>query len=182
MTVGSDRCCRCKVPSVPGPSVPGECDCSSFTGSWVVDLGVGGWMNVKCLGCVDIQGEYTVGPGSGCIKDYGVVPYCYHPDYPSLWAALVIRLQVVFYDTPIQTWRYQAFVQLEGWYPWGPGHSLSFAGFQSQEYLCSEHVPGSVSPALLGKIGEFHKVIPYSILGKVCSGSMPDEISIWGVG
>jgi hypothetical protein len=173
--MGSDWCCRCLSP----PPWPGDCDCSLFTGSWVVDLGLGGWANLKGGRCEEIQGQYTLDEFSECIKFYSDYPYCYNLDYPYLWSALGIQLSVAIFGTPADRWQYWLVVELLGWYPWDPpGNMLSWADYYSDVYDCAEYAPGTISPDVLTRFSNYHK---YNPSGRSCSGLLPETIAIWQV-
>ena len=173
--MGSDWCCRCLSP----PPLPGDCDCSRFTGSWVVDLGLGGWANLKCGRCQEIQGQYTLDPYADCFKFFSDSPYCYNIDNPILWSGFSLLLRVMIFGTPADRWQYGLDVQLLGWYPWDPpGNILSYASYYGDIYLCEDYAPGSITPDVLSRFSNFHK---YNPSGKSCSGVLPETIVIWQV-
>jgi len=145
----------------------------------VVDLGLGGWANLKCTRCEEIQGQYTLDPYADCFKFFSDSPYCYNIDNPILWSGFSLLLRVMVFGTPADRWQHGLDVQLLGWYPWDPpGNILSYASYYGDIYLCEDYAPGSITPDVLSRFSNFHK---YSPSGKSCSGLLPETIAIWQI-
>jgi hypothetical protein len=173
-----DCCCE---PSYTGCESYNDLLCD--TASWTIDLGAGGWSDVKCSYCDQIAGEYVLEyTGSGCKWDYEELDVCEVAGYEGVKFSIVMiwdgdtvgELSLrdrLFVEVWLQEWPYNYIDPF-----WSRANYISEVSSGTCDDLADENGDIVLSPCYSTYRG-WHDPHPFPAFWP-CSGSLPETIKV----